>query len=79
MKYEVQTYTVCDGWVNCWTTIHENDNETPAIYATREEAEAAITDHLADVAYAVKAGEMAEEYHRDDYRIVGLGASVKYA
>jgi hypothetical protein len=66
MSYEVQTYTLCDGWVNCWT----DDNEAPVTYPTREEAEAAVTEHLEDVAAAVRAGDMAEEYRREDYRVV---------
>lgn len=67
-RYEVQTYTVCDGWVNCWS----DDEDKPTTFATELEAETAITEHLADVAEAVLCGEMAEEYSRDDYRVVPI-------
>jgi hypothetical protein len=74
MRFEVQTNSLCGGWENCWTTIDANNNETPTTFATSEEAETAITDHLAEVKAAVEAGDMAEEDSRDDYRVVEINA-----
>ena len=70
MLYEVQTHTVCDGWINCWTWVDTDcdDVETPQTFETYEEAEAAIYEFFADLA---RAG-MASMYDLDDYRVVEL-------
>lgn len=59
-KFEVQTNTVFDGWVNCW---HEDDGLV--YYETREQAQAAIDEFFEDLP-----AEMADSYTRDDYRVV---------
>ena len=41
-RYEIQTYTFCDGFVNMWT----DDNEEPITWETRGEAYIALTMHL---------------------------------
>jgi len=69
MKYEIQTYTLCDSWGN--TLLDENG--APVIFATYEAAQAELDDHLADLAHAVKNGHM-DDYNPDDYRIVGVPA-----
>jgi hypothetical protein len=46
--FEVQTYTLCDGWVNCWTTIGAKGNESPEYYKTEKEALTAIREHVKD-------------------------------
>jgi hypothetical protein len=66
MSYEVQTHTVIDGWVNCWAT----GTGRKISYKTRELAEAAILEHLAEVKDAVKDGDMLEEYDPADFRVV---------
>ena len=65
-RYEVQTKTVCDGWVNCWT----DENEKPWTFSSRKEAQEELDEFLADVKEAVAAGDMQEEYDPNDYRIV---------
>ena len=32
--YEVQHFTLCDGWVNCWRTIDGEGREVPETFAT---------------------------------------------
>lgn len=63
--YEVQTHTLCDGWVNCWT----DENEKPIRYGTKEKAQSELEDHIADMREAVKAGHM-EDFNDDDYRVM---------
>lgn len=65
-RYEVQTHTMCDGWINCWTETDEDDVETLQTFETYEEAEATIYEFFADLA---RAG-MASMYDLGDYRIV---------
>jgi hypothetical protein len=65
--FEVQTYTICDGWVNCWTV-----DDEPQYYDTREEAEAEIAEFLDDIATEIQLGvrKADEGYSEEDYRVV---------
>ena len=36
--FEVQHYTLCDGWINCWSEEDENGVMIPSIYRTYTEA-----------------------------------------
>jgi hypothetical protein len=65
MTYEVQTYTLCGGWVNIWT---DSLDDTLVTFATREEAQAELDDFLGELAYAVKVGHL-DDFNPDDYRI----------
>lgn len=42
-RFEIQTYTLCGGWVNCWMT-----DERPETFATEAEAQAEIDQHVKD-------------------------------
>jgi hypothetical protein len=59
-RYEVQTYTLCDGWINCWTTYEDDGHSYPTYYETYAEAEADLNDVLREW----------PEYMREEYRIV---------
>jgi hypothetical protein len=48
-------------WEDCWQI-----DDAPWRFATREEAEAAITDHIADC----EASRLSGEYDRSDFRII---------
>lgn len=63
-RYEVQTYTVCDGWINCWTDT-KDEEEVPATFETHDLAQAAIYEFFADLAR----GGMAQMYDMDQYRV----------
>lgn len=63
--FEVETHTVCEGWVNCWSVSDENGS-APQTFATKEEAEKELADFLNDAA------DM--DYDRADYRIVRVTA-----
>jgi hypothetical protein len=64
MRYEVQTYTLCAGWVNIWT---DNDNE-PVTFDRYEAAQAGLADYLAALAFAVKLGHL-DDFNPEDHRI----------
>lgn len=70
--FEVQHYTLVDGWVNCWTTYDENDGEYPTTYETFKEAIADLDDMFDEQDYEVTIGLLEPEHrHSDDqYRIV---------
>ena len=58
--YEVQTHTLCNGWVNCWS-IHTAEGSFPATFLTYDEA----AEELQDLLEA-----WGDDYSLDDYRIV---------
>lgn len=79
-QFEVLTYTFCDGWVNCWTTFDNADEETPTFFASPEEALIAIQDYLNDCKIAVKRKDMVECPDTDELRIVDrrTGATIPF-
>jgi hypothetical protein len=59
-RFEVQTYTLCDGWVNCWT----DESEEPLTFATEGEAYLEIAEIVNDE----DSGDH-EAYTFDDFRV----------
>lgn len=68
-QYEVQHYTLCDGWINTWTTYDENDNEIPITYESYEDAKEALKDFLNEEKKAYKRKEIDNMYEEDEFRI----------
>lgn len=64
-RYEVQTWTLIDGWVNCW---HDEDDK-PWTFKTRAAAKAELRLFLDDVVDAVRRGDMTDEYDPSEYRV----------
>ena len=56
--YEVQTYTLCDGWTNTWRV-----NDELEFFDSFAEAVDALDDHLLDL------DDNQIDYNRADYRI----------
>lgn len=67
--FEVQEYTLCDGWINAWT---EGIDELPSQFETREKAQQELDDFLFDQHEAVLQGCMVEDYDENNYRIVEI-------
>lgn len=67
-RYEVQTRTECDGWVNVST------DETGNLirYASKGEAFDAMMDELADLYEAVRRGDL-KDYAPKDLRVAEVG------
>jgi hypothetical protein len=66
MTYQIETYTLCGGWVNIWS-----DDDVPVIFDTYAAALAELADFLAELAHAVQVGHL-DDYNPDDYRIVEM-------
>jgi hypothetical protein len=47
-RYEVQTWTICDGWINTWSII-EDHAAIPETFANRKEAQEALDEFLSDI------------------------------
>jgi len=56
--YAVQTYTLCDGWINAWRV-----NDEPEFFDSFAEAVDALDDHLLDL------DDNQMDYNRSEYRI----------
>ena len=68
MRYEVQTYTLCDGWINTSSYAEADGILHPETFTTAAEAQAALDEFFEDLEEEVAAGNM-ENYHRSEFRI----------
>ena len=67
-KYQVETYTLFDGWVNC-----ETDGDGKKVYySTAEEAQDSINQSVKEWNEEVDSGnnEFGTHYSVDEYRVV---------
>jgi hypothetical protein len=64
-KFEVQEYTLCDGWVNTWS-----DDEGATTFNSEAEAQDELDEYLRDMLQEVEAGNMADAPDREEFRIV---------
>jgi hypothetical protein len=72
MPFEVQHYTLCDGWINTWRDINERGEETPSIYWTYTEALDELTDFLAQEHEAFAEGNIDSMYDINEFRIMEI-------
>lgn len=68
LMYQVEHYTLCDGWVNCWQT-YKDQQPTPTLYETREEAEADLRDFIAECMTYFQSGELDSPPSWDEWRV----------
>jgi len=68
--YEVQTRTICDGWVNTWHEYDEDNNEIPMQFDSFEAALMELDNFIDDYQDAYEAGDIESPEDRDNYRIV---------
>jgi hypothetical protein len=64
-KWEVQTNTLVDGWVNVW-----HEDEKPLTFDSEAEAQEDLDEFLQEMADAFSRGDVDEAYNREDYRVV---------
>jgi hypothetical protein len=69
MTYEVQTYTLCAGWINLWT----DDGNTLVTFETLEDAQKELDGFLKDQAHFVEIGHL-EDFSPEDYKIAEVTA-----
>ena len=69
-RYEVQHYTLCDGWINTWSDYDEDGNETPSTYDSFEDALNELDSFLDDEQEAFEEGNIESPCDRDEFRIV---------
>ena len=69
--YEVQTYSLADGWQNTWT-VGEGETESPEIFFTIKDAKKAVSDEIKRTKDAIRNGDIVEEsaLTKADFKIV---------
>ncbi len=72
-RFEVQTYSICDGWTNSWF-ITDKHGSRPETFASYAEAEAEINDFLEDIQLEIEAGDRSAEegFGPDEFCIVEI-------
>lgn len=67
-RWHVLTH-MTSGAENCWTDTNENNESWPVTFATRKDAAAYLTEHLADCRQSVKDGDTTDAPKRSDFTI----------
>ena len=71
--YEVLTWTLCQGWINCWRIDSgiEDPEGVPELFDSIESAQAEIDNIFSDYQYDIENGdrEADEMPDQDEYRI----------
>ena len=71
-KFEVQHFTLCDGWVNTWHEYDNDNNEVPMIFDAFGDALLELDNFLADEIKAYNMGDIESPYDINEFRIVEL-------
>jgi hypothetical protein len=77
MKWEVQHYTLCDGWINTWfATDERTGHEIPLVFETEQDAQREIDEFLSDIQAEIEEGDRTgdEGYSEDEFRIVEVAS-----
>jgi hypothetical protein len=69
MKYEIQHYTLCQGWVNTWTITNEDGSSEPEYFETKEQAISALADFLDEENREYLNGNVESPYDIHEFRI----------
>lgn len=69
-KFEIQHFTLCDGWINTWTITNEQGKDVPEYFDSLEDARFELDTFLADEDEAYFNGYIESRYTRDEFRIV---------
>lgn len=64
MTYEIQHFTLADGWVNTWS-----QDGKPETFPTEAAANDALDDFLTEVEASIAVGDMEGGYDRSEFRI----------
>lgn len=70
MKFEIQHYTLCDGWINTWTVTNEDGTEEPETFDSYNDAWDSLIDFLQQEDQDYFNGYIESRYTADEFRIV---------
>lgn len=72
MRYEIQTFTVCDGWVNTWLSWDDKGNVVPETFDSYADASMELDDFLNNQHDAYEQGWMESKYRPEEFRIMEI-------
>lgn len=77
--YEVQHFTICEGWINTWNIENDDGDMVSETFDTYAEAQAALNEFLDDIAHEIAAGTRDDDtgYGRNEFRIVAVNPEGK--
>jgi hypothetical protein len=64
MRYQIEHFTLCDGWVNTW----RDDSDAPVTFASYDEALKELNAYYKELNEDVQNGFI-EPYNMSDFRI----------
>jgi hypothetical protein len=64
MRYQIETFTLCDGWCNTW----RDDSATPVTFTSYDEALKELNEYFSELNEDVQNGFI-EPYNMSDFRI----------
>jgi len=64
MRYQIETFTICDGWVNTW----RDDSATPVTFASYDQALKELNEYFNELRESAESGFI-EDYNMSDFRI----------
>ena len=64
MRYQIETFTLCDAWVNTW----RDDTDAPVTFASYDKALKALNHHYDGLREEVESGFI-DDYNMNDFRI----------
>lgn len=70
--YEVQHYTLCDGWINTWSIEDQHGISKPEVFTSFEDALSSLDEFLEDELVEFELGNIASPYIRDEFKIVKI-------
>ena len=72
MRYEIQHFTLCDGWVNTWLSWDDEGNVVAETFDSYADASMALDEFLSDEEYEYKQGNIESSYEKEEFRIVEI-------
>jgi hypothetical protein len=70
MVYEIQHFTLCDGWVNTWTIENEDGTTQLEYFNSVIDAQESLNEFLEEEKEAFENGFIESPYTEDEFRIV---------
>ena len=77
MRYEIQQFTLCDGWTNTWTVHNDDGTVEPKTFSSFQAAQAALDEFLAEILEEIEVGQLPADagFERSEFRIVEEGVA----
>jgi len=71
-KFEIQHFTLCDGWINTWSIEHNDGTTELETFDSFEQALACLDEFIDDEQHEYEQGNIESPYGREEFRIVEI-------